>query len=1138
MEQYALEAQDEVWVFTDEDNSRSEWHRGVITSIGTSSVDVRVTRGQTKEELKGVLWDRVIKYQTLAERGIPNALDASPEEFSEVFMVETLRQRFNSALPSMKAGPFLVSIRGDCVQGLDKDPAMFARPRNEERPDAVLTAQATYNKCISEGVAQTLICTGISGSGKSWTAKQSLNTLTQCGVKGVVSSQVVQDTLQAGLTVLDAFSNAATHMNADSSRSARGYSLLYNTKGSLVGAKVVCLHLDVGRLTRKPSGEGPFHILMQLVHGAWAGEQDSLLLRSVNEYKLLENSPRSSKLMQDHATGYSNTRDAMGKIGLSMSDQAQLMRVVSGILALGNVSFTGANCEPYNKEAFEQSAELLGVDHDELLSAFSEQKVTYGQRAMSNKRRPEAASALVPMLLEFLYSALFDYLIEKVNAALQPYEQPANMVNVVDPCGFERLANNSFDQLCINYLDESLKAALTRRLFCLDLGATNETLEQEQLLTYLEQSQKSKSQVEKDLLPDQLTIKVFNDPGGLMELFDAESKAPNGSSATMAQRIFASKESAIQQLVSRPDPTKEQHGLYTIQHSMGPVTYHETDALAPNMRTVPAALRGCFSASRLTCLDKIVKLGAKELQSGTVTVIHALNMKLAAWVAGLDRLAAVSPIASEYLSVICCIRPNLSPKPEVFDTAAVLQQLRAWQVCQAVHFRQIFSENVIVAPVFTSKWTSMDSKMAEEAKQSAMVTAFSAPELAINQNMHSSQNNILKWLQNVDQTRAALKIQSAYRRWLVRLKYRRLGTLFEKIQKEIRRIVILQRYGNDLKHDQQQQRIKQIAESVSQSQADREARKHEQLMESPDFLSPEEIHARRIQDIINLNKQRKDQGLLVSQRRKAEESPQQQQQQQQLTRVPSSPEEHYDSELEYDQGYDYDEKFAHAYLQEQPFSGTSQLAHALKRSIGEDLRAMEKDGMPPLHKTLPSSRDYYVPKPERQRASLEVRAEELINRSDGRSPVSRQTGSTLPEDLLGGVSKFVPPPPKVGVNCPTGVVPDDLWGCVDKFKQNHPREDWNLAEPQRTSLGLSPTKQQMAELEAIGRPEVRPAVMSPSELSPTKIGPTGTYATRYKHKYKFRQNLEKPQYGYESGDSSFSEDSIDSEDSELDDDEP
>eukprot|EP00656_Telonema_subtile_P016420 TRINITY_DN1866_c0_g2_i2.p1 TRINITY_DN1866_c0_g2~~TRINITY_DN1866_c0_g2_i2.p1 ORF type:complete len:1016 (+),score=273.52 TRINITY_DN1866_c0_g2_i2:226-3273(+) len=994
MEQHALEAQDEVWVFTDDDNSRSEWLRGVITATSTSSIDVRVTRGQTKEVLKGVLWDHVIKYQALAERGIPNALDASPEEFSEVFMVETLRQRFNSALPSMRAGPYLVSLRGDCVQGLDKDPEFFARPKNEERPDAVLTAQATYNKCISEGVAQTIIVTGVSGSGKSWTAKQSLSTLASCGVRGAVSSQVVQETLAAAVTVLDAFSNAATTMNEDSSRSTRGYSLLYDAKGSLLGAKVTNMHLDVGRLTRKPTGEGPFHILLQLVHGVWPQERDKLQLRSVNEYKLLENSPRSSQSLQQHANGYSDTRDAMSKIGMSMAEQTQLMFVVSGLLALGNVSFTGSACEPYNKEAFENSAELLGVSYNDLLSAFAEQKVSYGQRSMSNKRRPEAASALVPMVLEFLYSALFEYLIEKVNNALQPYEQPANLINVVDPSGFERLGCNTFDQFCVNYLDESLKFALIRRLFCLDLGASNESLEQEQLLMYLEQSQKSKSQVEKDLLPDQLTIQLFDGPGGLMELFDAESKAPNGSSATMAQRIFQSQEPAIKKLVSRPDPTQEHNGLYAIQHSMGMVTYHEQDALAPNMRTVPAALRTLLATSTHRCMNKIVSIGSKELENGSVTVIGALSNRLQRWVQGLDQLAAVSPAASEYLAVICCVRPNLTTKPDSFDAAAVLQQLRAWQVCQAVHFRQIFSDNVVVAPVFTSKWTSMDSKMGDEAKQSAMVAAFSTQNLhggSETDKMQSSQNNILKWLQNVDHTRAALKIQSAYRRWLVRLKYRRLGTLFEKVQKEIRRVIILQRYGNDLKHDQQQQIIKQIAESVSQDQANREAKKHEQLMASPDFLSPEEIHARRIQDIINLNKQRKDQGLLVSQRHRQEDV-------REVSRQPSyssSPvyEEHDEHSRfgdGFDQDYDYDEKFAHAYLKEQPFSGTSGLAQALKRSIGEDLKAME-GGMAPLHKTLPSSRDYYVPKPEKPMASRESRVEQLIQReSRGATPMSNK----------------------------------------------------------------------------------------------------------------------------------------------------
>lgn len=343
MEQSALEPQDEVWVFTDEDGSRADWIRGQITSAYTNTVDAMITRGQVREEVKDIPWDRVIKYQPLSEQGMPDVTRASPEEFSEVFMVETLRKRFNSALPSMKAGPFLVTLRGDCVQGLDKDPALFARPKNEERPDASKTAEAVYQKCISEGAPQTMICTGMSGSGKSYTVREVLGSLASSGCTGSISSQVVKDTLNAAIVVLDAFSNASTTMNSDSSRSARGYSLFYDESGGLVGGKVVALHLDVGRLTRKPNGEGSFHIMQQLCYGAWPNEKEQLKLRSLSEYKLMENSPRSQAVVKKMASGYNDTRDAMGKLGLSMEEQEQLMQIVSGILALGNLSFTGAN---------------------------------------------------------------------------------------------------------------------------------------------------------------------------------------------------------------------------------------------------------------------------------------------------------------------------------------------------------------------------------------------------------------------------------------------------------------------------------------------------------------------------------------------------------------------------------------------------------------------------------------------------------------------------------------------------------------------------------------------------------------------------------------------------------------------------
>jgi len=1089
MEQYAsgCDVDDDVWVYTNEE--RSSWLTGKITNISANIVDVQIRRGGQPHEPMQVPWDRIIRHQKRSTKGIADAEEATPDEFGEIFMVETLQERFNTRLPSMKAGPFLVCLRGDCVKGLDQDPMMFGRsPAQEaEQPTPAKMAVAAYEKCLHDKTPQTIVCTGVSGSGKSWTCNAAMGALYECGRKGSIGSQVVQQVFDAAKIVLDAFSNCSTAANPDSSRSARNYSLFYDARGTLVGGSVHSLFLDVGRLTRKPAGEGPFHIMLQMCYGAWASEREMLKLKPINEFKLLENSPRSAKLSAEMAAAYNNTRDAMSRIRLTTKEQQQLLQTVSGILHLGNLSFCGTNCDPFSQEVFDQTAALLEVPPQQLLAAFAEKEIKYNDRSMVNKRRPENATALVPMIVEFLYSATFEWLITRVNAALSCYDAPTHMINVVDPCGFERSAsNNTFDQLCINYMDEKFKAALIRRLFCLDTAQSNEVLEQEQLMAYLESSQKTKVQVEQEMLPDQLTIQLFEGPGGVLPIFEKESASHSGSSKTVHDSFYpstpqakmarnSSKNKAMSKLVKELDLAKDPTGLFCLKHSMGTVTYHEPESLAPNIMNVPPAIKDLLSKSKLPCLSKIVNIGSEALQNGKLTVLDTLAKKMNTFHASMDLMVA-SATSNEFIQVACCIRPNLSHKPDFFEPSAVLQQLRAWSVCQAVHFRQIFSENVISAPVFTTKWTSQDLKMANEAKQSAMVAAFTDNLAPPSELATSSQKNILKWLNNVDQTRAALKIQSAYRRWVVRLKYRRLGTLFERIQTEVRRLIILEKHGKELLHDKAMQRCDDLQKAIKKEQAQREA--SSKAVQGEPALTCAEIRARKIERIIAETQMLKEQGQLVT---KANVPDIKEIADDWCDQSATQPVRNLRNQFD-DYEYQPDGE-ATSYIQEDPFSGSVKLKKVLLKSIATDLN-LEQHGAPPLHKTMQATNGYYMD----------------------------------PSQLVHY------PPSAVGVNCPTSVAPTDLFACVNKFAANHTDENWSQPPPQPQN----PQRKIQPDSEPLPPPPRRHEIVPVVTTSPKQYGPSGAYGKRYRQKYKFRKNLDEPTSGYQSADSSCSEDSVDS----------
>merc|ERR1711865_642751 len=277
------------------------------------------------------------------------------------------------------------------------------------------------------------------------------------------------------------------------------------------------------------------------------------------------------------------------------------------------------------------------------------------------------------------------------------------------------------------------------------------------------------------------------------------------------------------------------------------------------------------------------------------------------------------------------------------------------------------------------------------------------------------------------------------------------------------------------------------------------------VVKGEDTLTEAELHARRIEDIIAKTKMAKEQGLFVSSRRPKEAI-----RRQSTDLVHDVAEDwashstaHPTRELSggsFDSYEHLPDGDAHEYIQEDDFSGTKDLKRNLLRSIARDLNLEAAGLSEPMHKTLPST-------------------------------ISRQSvGGEIkyyvdPQDII--------PPHAIGVNCPTSVAPSDLFACVNKFAANHTDENWErkTPEPKPESCRYPNSELLLQAGPPPGSEGYVPAdhdIVAAEPTSPSQYGPSGVYAKRYRQKYKFRKNRAEPQNGYQSADSSFSEDSVDS----------
>jgi len=271
-------------------------------------------------------------------------------------------------------------------------------------------------------------------------------------------------------------------------------------------------------------------------------------------------------------------------------------------------------------------------------------------------------------------------------------------------------------------------------------------------------------------------------------------------------------------------------------------------------------------------------------------------------------------------------------------------------------------------------------------------------------------------------------------------------------------------------------KLDDLQKAIKKESAMREAQN--KAVQGEPALTTAELRARKIERIIAETHMMKEQGQLVT---KANTD-------QLVDKIADDWDDQYDpvpvrnlrnqfDDYEYQPDGD-----ATSYIQEDPFSGSVELKKVLLTSIAQDL-TLEQHGAPPLHKTMQATHGYLDPA-------------QLVHY----------------------------PPPAVGVNCPTSVAPDDLFACVKRFSANHTDENWSPLPP----TPQDPKRKIQPDSDPLPPPPRPHEIVPVVTTSPKQYGPSGAYGKRYRQKYKFRKNLDEPTNGYQSADSSCSEDSVDS----------
>ncbi|XP_003413860.2 unconventional myosin-IXa isoform X9 [Loxodonta africana] len=473
-------------------------------------------------------------------------------DLNEKTLLENLRNRFKHEKIYTYVGSILIVINPFKFLPI-YNPKYVKMYDNHQlgklEPHIYAVADVAYHAMLQRRKNQCIVISGESGSGKTQSTNFLIHHLTALSQKGFASG-VEQIILGAG-PVLEAFGNAKTAHNNNSSRFGKFIQVNYQETGTVLGAYVEKYLLEKSRLVYQEHNERNYHVFYYLLAGASEEERLAFHLKQPEEYHYL-NQITKKPLRQswddycydtepdcftvegeDLRHDFERLQLAMEMVGFLPKTRRQIFSLLSAILHLGNIcykkkTYRDDSIDICNPEVLPIVSELLEVKEEMLFEALVTRKtVTVGEKLVLPYKLAEAVTVRNSMA-KSLYSALFDWIVFRINHALlnsKDLEQNIKTlsIGVLDIFGFEDYENNSFEQFCINFANERLQHYFNQHIF---------KLEQEEYRT------EDISWHNIDYIDNSCCINLISKkPTGLLHLLDEESNFPQATNQTLLDKF-------------------------------------------------------------------------------------------------------------------------------------------------------------------------------------------------------------------------------------------------------------------------------------------------------------------------------------------------------------------------------------------------------------------------------------------------------------------------------------------------------------------------------------------------------------------------------------------------------------------------
>ncbi|XP_006261644.2 myosin-11 isoform X1 [Alligator mississippiensis] len=624
---------------------------------------------------------------------------------NEASVLHNIRERYFSGLIYTYSGLFCVVVNPYKYLPIysEKIIDMYkGKKRHEMPPHIYAIADTAYRNMLQDREDQSILCTGESGAGKTENTKKVIQYLavvasSHKGKKDTsITGELEKQLLQAN-PILEAFGNAKTVKNDNSSRFGKFIRINFDVTGYIVGANIETYLLEKSRAIRQARDERTFHIFYYLLAGASEQMKSELLLEGFNNYTFLSNGYVPIPSQQDDEM-FQETLEAMAIMGFNEEEQTAMLKVVSSVLQLGNIVFkkernTDQASMPDNTAA-QKVCHLMGINVTDFTRAILTPRIKVGRDVVQKAQTKEQADFAVEALAKAKYERLFRWILARVNKALDKTKrQGASFLGILDIAGFEIFEINSFEQLCINYTNEKLQQLFNHTMFI------------------LEQEEYQREGIEwnfidfgLDLQPCIELIERPNNPPGVLALLDEECWFPKATDTSFVEKLC--QEQGNHTKFQKPKQLKDKTE-FSIIHYAGKVNYDASAWLTKNMDPLNDNVTSLLNQSsdkfvadlwkdvdRIVGLDQMAKVTESTLPSASKAKKGMFRTVGQLYKEQLTKL--MTTLRNTNPNFVRCIIPNHEKRAGKLDAHLVLEQLRCNGVLEGIRIcRQGFPNRIV-----------------------------------------------------------------------------------------------------------------------------------------------------------------------------------------------------------------------------------------------------------------------------------------------------------------------------------------------------------------------------------------------------------------------------------------------------------